>query len=246
MYPRIHAFNKFSEAGPDDFAPTLFLGRCNMKCDYCMNAKLVLESHTLPEIPLEEIKSFVVENRCEWINVSGGEITIHPEDKLINLLKEIKSWGCKIGISTNGSLPNRLAHILPYVNYVTMDIKTDAKKYQGLIAIYTGSMLSAKDSVLASLFLLRLQKDNSVAFGDVDFDYEARTTLYRPLVGESEIKYISGILRRNEKWVLQPFRYAKCMIGKEAYSVKPYTEEEMKQLLLLAKEYNDNVSIRYV
>lgn len=236
-YPTIYGFNGSSEAGQDSFAPAIFLGGCNFRCDYCMNATLVMDYGAIREaISLDCIRDFVKENDCESVNVSGGEVTIHPTDQLINLFEEIRSWGCKVSISTNGFLTSKLMDIIPYVNYVTMDIKTGVDKYNQIVHI---KALSAWHDVINSLDLLQIHKSN-------DFNYEIRTTLYRPLVGESEIREIGSELNKNEEWTLQPFRKAKNMIGEKAYLVDPYSEGEMESLLNIAKEYTDKASLRYV
>ena len=92
-----------------------------------------------------------------------------------------------------------------------------------------------------SLYAMRLCKD----IRD-DFDYEIRTTLYRDLVTAETIREIGSYLLRQEKWVLQPFRHTKAMIGERAYSVDPYTEKEVDALLEIAKLYSDEVKIRHV
>ena len=245
MYPKIYGFNKSSEAGPDNFAPSVFLGGCNFRCDYCMNAKLVLEFGSLPEISIETVKQFVKENNCEWINISGGEITVHPESELIHMLVEMRKWGCKIAISTNGFMPDSLLRILPLTNYVTMDIKTGQDKYDEIVHAPLRKGFSANSNILKSLYLIRMHQLTTQLITK-DFDYELRTTMYRPMVGESEIEEIGMLLRRDEKWILQPFRQAKCMIGDVAHEVEPYTEEEMGNLLKLARKYSDKAIVRYV
>jgi pyruvate formate lyase activating enzyme len=242
MYPKIYGFNKSSEAGPDNFAPSVFLGACNFRCDYCMNSKLVLDFASLNEVPIEDIETFVKENECEWINVSGGEVTVHPTLSLINMFIEMQSWGCKIAISTNGFLPEKLIEILPHIHYVTMDVKTGIHKYNEVVYAPLREKSSAIFNVMNSLFLLRMTRKRTYE----PFDYELRTTMYRPLVGKEEIEEIGMLLRKEERWMLQPFRQAKCMIGEDAYKVEPYTEEEMKDLLEFAKQYSDNAFIRYV
>jgi pyruvate formate lyase activating enzyme len=242
MYPTIYGFNRSSEAGPDNFAPSVFLGSCNFRCDYCMNSKLVLERGNLQEIPIKDVKTFVKENGCDWINVSGGEVTVHPTMMLINMFFEMQSWGCKIAISTNGFCPEKLIKILPYINYVTIDIKTGMDKYSNLVHDPLRKGYSALYEIMNSIFLLRMEKNREKGF----FDYEMRTTLYRPLVGKKEIEEIGSFLTKNEQWILQPFRQAKCMIGEAAYKIKPYTEEEMEELLKIAKKHSDNVFIQHV
>jgi pyruvate formate lyase activating enzyme len=237
-YPKIYGFNHFSEAGPDAFSPSIFLGGCNLKCPYCMNSKLVLDAQSLPTINIEEIKKFVIENKCEWLNISGGEITIQPTESLIVLLEEIKSWGCRMAISTNGVFTDKIRSIIEYIDYVTVDIKTSEHRYY-LVCEYNFDQ-KCFSYVVNSLNILREQKTKR------DFNYEIRTTLYRPLVGIVEINDIGLVINNGEKWVLQPFRKAKNMLSEESDYIIPYTEEEVENLLLIARKYTNNASIRMV
>src|SRR5210317_1868478 len=97
---RICSWNTFSESGPDNFSPSIFLGNCNFKCPYCMNSKLVKNPISFKAIDLKEVEDFVKNNNCEWINISGGEPTCTKN--LLSFIKELKSWNCKISLSTNG------------------------------------------------------------------------------------------------------------------------------------------------
>jgi len=237
-YPKIYGFNHFSEAGPDEFSPSIFLGGCNLRCPYCMNSKLVLDCQCLPTINIEDIKAFVTENKCEWLNISGGEITIQKTESLIELLKEIKSWGCRIAISTNGVFTDKIRSIVEYIDYVTVDIKTSEHRYYLLSEDIFDRKLFGY--VVNSLNVLREQKKKR------DFDYEIRTTLYRPLVGIVEINDIGLVINNGEKWVLQPFRKAKNMLSEESDYIITYTEEEVENLLLIARKYTNNASIRMI
>ncbi len=237
-YPQIYGFNHFSEAGPDEFSPSIFLGGCNLRCPYCMNSKLVVDCKSLSVINIEDIKKFVIENKCEWINISGGEITIQKTENLIGLLKEIQSWGCKISISTNGVLTDKIRAIIEHIDYVTIDIKTSEHRYH-LVCQYNFDQ-KCFSYVVNSLNVLREQKTKR------DFNYEIRTTLYRPLVGVVELNDIGSVINDGEKWVLQPFRKTKNMLNEESNYIDTYPEEEIENFLSIARNYTNNVSIRTV
>ena len=236
-FPNIYGFNKSSDAGPDNFSPAIFLGTCNFRCEYCMNAKLVLESHKMNKINIEDVRKFVKSNNCEWVNISGGEVTVHSATKLNNLMSEIKSWGIKVAISTNGYLPNNLKQVIKLIDYVTMDIKTYGSKHDELLA---NSKSNSFSKILESLSILREEKSKR------NFDYEVRTTLYRDYVGEEEIIKIGKLLNEDERWMLQPFRHAKNMISPNAYKILPYKDEELKSIFELARNIHKNTDMRYV
>jgi pyruvate formate lyase activating enzyme len=232
LLPIIRGLNKCSEAGLDVFAPSIFLGTCNLRCPYCMNSKLVTDEVT-NVVSIEDIKGVVDETKSEWLMISGGEPTCTGRQLLINLLEEIKSWGCKIGMSTNGTNSLKFSHIIQYLDYVAMDIKTSRSKlvYSDIYAM----------NVMKTIYRLRKTKKHRT-----DFDYELRTTLYPYFINENDIKVIGAYLNKDEKWVFQQFRHSKNMIDASCAEVAPYSDEEVQKLITLAKQFCDNVSIRYV
>lgn len=228
--PTIYGFNKSSDIGVNSFGVSIFLSGCNLRCPYCMNSRLVLKDGLAP-VDLEEVKKFVVENKKEWVMISGGEPTCTRIENLENLLDEIRSWGCKISLSTNGTNSDTLRHIIKKVDYVAMDFKTSRADlvYQekGLI------------DVLRSLYILMNEKKNRNGF-----DYEVRTTLYPPFVNKDDITQMAQVLDKNGKWVLQQFRVTSHMLND--LETKPYTEEEANEFLKIAKQYIPQTSVGYV
>lgn len=235
--PIICGFNKASEIGADTFAPSIFLRGCNFKCPYCMNLRLV-KGDFPDKIDLEIVKKFVQEEKCEWLMISGGEPTCTSQESLIYLLKEIESWGCKIGMSTNGSNYTTLYHIIEYIDYVALDIKCSTEDDYIKVAEgwydYAGVMNSRK--------LLWILKDTRKGF-----DYELRTTLYPPFIDKDKLSKIgSNIIEKSDKWVLQQFRHSQNMLDPNSKNIKPYSDDMVKTLIDTAKQFCDNVSLRYV
>jgi len=243
LLPKIYGFNKSSEAGPDAFAPSVFLRNCQLRCPYCMNSRLVTGENIKPDISLDEVKLFVKENDCKWVGISGGEPLYRSIFEIMSMVYEIKKWGCKIALSTNGLEFNKLSMILSFVDYVTLDIKTDKDRYDNLLAGKTGNKtkLGLFDSVFTSLGKLRAKKH----FHD-SFNYEIRTTLYPSLVDEKAIRYIGMALQKEEKWILQPFRKTKTMLSKKAKNIPLYDDIEIKYLASVAMEYTNEVKVREV
>ena len=57
---RICGFNKTTLLDyPGKVASTIFLGGCNFRCPFCQNSSLVLNPAEEPEIPEEEVLSFL-------------------------------------------------------------------------------------------------------------------------------------------------------------------------------------------
>lgn len=240
--PKIYGFNKTSEAGKDVFAYSIFLGGCNLRCPYCMNARLV-KCEISKEVSLEEIKKEVLMSETEMVMISGGEPTLSGTESLICLLKEIQSWGCRTGLSTNGLMPFVLANVLPTLNYVALDLKTPDDN------VYT--KISSSERACIEIGCLSLVKSSITAIhsekqGRKDFDYEIRTTLFPPFVSANNIMNIAMIIPTDATWILQKFRHSKNMLEPECVNVNPYDDREIEEIVALAKRFCPNVSLRYV
>jgi len=231
--PTIYGFNECSEAGVDIFAPTIFFGGCNLRCPYCMNSKLVSGYETkLEPIPIEKVKQYVKEEECEWVMISGGEPILQPHLNL--LIATIKSWGCKVGLCTNGTKPEVLKEILWTLDYVAMDLK--CRDYKAVKA--DGNVFAA---VTISKSLIAREKINRSSFG-----YEIRTTLFPSLVKKEDIKYLGGIMRRDEKWVLQQFRATQNALDPKVAKKKPYTDKQLEVILKTALKITPQACLKYV
>jgi len=241
LFPTIYGFNKTSEAGQDTFAISVFLGGCNLRCPYCMNASLVRKS-TNKITDIEEIKDYVIKNKVDKVVISGGEPTITNKDQLIDLIKEIKSWGCNVGMSTNGTNTGILVSVIGFLDYVAIDIKaTKCEQYEEISFDKNLHKLSVLESVFLSLSKLVEEKNNRPTF-----DFEIRTTLFPPFINKLNIATIGTSIGKQNKWVLQQFRHSKNMLDKNCHDIKPYTENEVKEIMDIAKKYCDNVSLKYV
>ena len=233
--PIIRSFNQSSEAGLDVFAPAIFLGGCNLKCPYCMNSKLALGTST-KQVKLDDVKRYVLEEKSDWIMISGGEPTCSDLDMLLNLIKEIKTWGCKIGVSTNGSKPEILKEILPFIQYVAMDLKSP----EDIVLKELGFEHGKTDVTNTHSILTDIKTSRN------DFNYEIRTTLYPLYVNKNTIVKMSDMLNKDDLWVLQQFRHAKNMLDPKCSDTKPYDLDEINILIDIAKKYINNIQVRYV
>lgn len=238
-------YNKTSEAGFNLFATSIFLFGCNMRCPYCMNGRIVVvkpEDWDKPvkTVPLEIVKEHVFESGTKWVMISGGEPLLTPLEKLHNLLDEIHSWDCNIGISTNGTYPELLSQIINKIDYVAMDLKSDSPKIYSKTDIKNGDKSFSK--MIQTKCMLYKQKMERE-----DFDYEIRTTLYPEFFNINSVENIAGIIRPEEKWVFQQFRHAKNMLDEtRAKSIEPFSPPEIKSIIKKAKKHSKHVRLRYV
>lgn len=246
-FPSLMGFNSTSEMGFDVFACSVFLFGCNLRCPYCMNGRLVVEKESdwkrpVKVVPISSVKKYVEENNVSWIMISGGEPTLTPIKKLINLIHEFKIWGCKVGMSTNGLNPEILDEILPLLNYVALDFKTDKSEIYKELEVRSHKKEEAFKNLFKSINLLREEKQ-----GGFNFDYEIRTTMYPAYFDIDSIPKMGKYLNRNEKWVFQQFRHAKNMLDEElALKQIPFGKQYVEEVKMAAKQYSDFVHIRYV
>ena len=233
----ICAYNKTSDAGSDTSSFSVFMDKCNLCCPYCMNGNIINRKTNIdPEI-LNNLKRDVDKFKPKMIFISGGEPTERPFD-LLNIIRLFRSWGCKIGLSTNGINTEILKmSVTEYCNidYVSMDLKGDIDIYNNL------GNSEYFMNVISSWLILRNEKKLRE-----DFNYEIRTTLFPPFITLSVLENISKFFTSDEKWVLQQFRVVNNMPGDVAKHTIPYSENVIKKLIDFVVEKVPKVSVRYI
>jgi len=142
---------------PGKMAVVIFLAGCNMRCHYCHNHHILDARQNC--LPFSKILDEIRE-RLDWLDavvVSGGEPTISPV--LIPILRELRKLGLLIKLDTNGTRPDVVRQVVNQglVDYVALDIKAPAAKYQEI----TGMPIQ---KVLETAQFLREQKRVSTCF----------------------------------------------------------------------------------
>lgn len=99
---------------------------CNMKCVYCDEEEKTFYG------PYEEIDRTTLRNRLldleeregphHSVSLTGGEPLLYA-DFLKHLLPFLKEDGFCIYLETNGTYPERLRELLPWIDIIAMDIK---------------------------------------------------------------------------------------------------------------------------
>lgn len=128
----IHSITKFTTLDyPQHLACIFWFAKCNMRCSYCYNPKIVDGQGTYS---IEEALTFLESRRgrLEGVVLSGGECTLYPH--LSDFCVAIKAMGFKIKIDTNGSNPTLLSHLLEnrLVDYIAFDYKAPKHLYEKL------------------------------------------------------------------------------------------------------------------
>lgn len=141
---------------PGLLAAVVFLSGCPWSCRYCHNP--ALRGFGYAGGPSwEEILEVLQRRRglLEGVVFSGGEPT--AQDALGEAMQEVRCMGFAVGLHTGGACPEKLARILPFVDWVGLDVKAPPDERYDFITQRKGS---------AACFLRSLQmiRESGVAF----------------------------------------------------------------------------------
>ena len=107
---------------PDRLAAVVFTQGCPWRCAYCHNAPL------RPLVPSgrgswNKVLRWLEARRglLEAVVFSGGEPTLHS--RLWEAARAVRRLGYLVGLHTAGMYPGRLARLLPWLDWVGLDIK---------------------------------------------------------------------------------------------------------------------------
>lgn len=213
----------------------IFLPYCNFRCPFCFNAQLVLNPSSLENLDLSEIKRRLIANKplIDGVTITGGEPTLH--EYLPHLCKHLKELRLKVKVDTNGTNPAMIRALIDgkLVDFIAMDIKapliySEYKKAVGALN------LSLFKNVKKSVDLLISS----------NIDYEFRTTVVPSLHTKSSILQIAGDIRGCKKYVLQNFKNDVELLDPSFRSIRPYSIEELQDILREVRTIIPNSKIR--
>jgi len=213
----------------------IFLPGCNMRCPFCYNTKLVLQSNQMPTVPLEKIWNYLKKNRG-WIDgvvITGGEPTIHED--LFTLFQEIKKLDFLVKLDTNGTNPKMIGELIDkeLIDYIAMDVK----------APFTEEKYSKASGVNTAAFLAKIKQTTQTLL-EGRIDYEFRTTLVPTLHTKSDIREICEKIKGCKKYVLQNFRADTETIDPSFRKLKPFSKAEIESSFQTAKNLIPNTILR--
>lgn len=225
---KIYGLNKTTLLDyPGRVAATIFLGGCNFRCPFCQNSSLVLSPDRQPEIPEEEVLSFLKKRKgiLEGVCVTGGEPTLSPE--LPEFLKKIQELGYPVKLDTNGSRPQVLKDLASrnLIQMTAVDIKACPNNYPSLCGLVHPDLDSIKETVD---FLI-----------NGSLDYEFRTTVVRELHTEQDFIQIGQWIAGAKAYYLQAYRDSEEVLqpGFSSYSPKElmYFRDILKRTIPLVE-----------
>lgn len=166
---------------PGIISCVIFTQGCNFRCRYCHNPQLVYPELFKEEIPEDIIFEYLKKRKgmLDGVVITGGEPTIHSD--ILDFIKEIKKIGYKIKLNTNGSKPEVLQEIIPFLDYVAMDIKTslDDVEYSKVCGVKVNL-----EKIIRSIELVINSK----------ISFEFRTTIDENFIDHKRIEEIQNFL----------------------------------------------------
>ena len=230
---KIGGFVKFSlsDYGGKASAVVFTLG-CNFRCRYCHNPELVLPEKYAPEIPQEEIFSFLEsrKNQLDAVVITGGEPTIYSD--LPEFIKKIKDMGFLVKLDTNGSNPEMLEDLIKNSNldYIAMDIKAplDPDSYQKVSKMpFDTSKINKSVSLIMNSGI----------------PYEFRTTVVKSLTSFDDLRKIAESIKGAQNYFLQKFVPTKLNDPTLMNEIS-YSDEELQNLALELTSFVKNCKVR--
>ena len=215
---------------PGKVACTVFVGGCNLRCPFCHNSELAFAENG-DIIPENEFFDFLEKRKglLEGVCVTGGEPLMHEE--IFDFIKSIKDMGYSVKLDTNGCFPKRLEKALKSgdIDYVAMDIKTSLKEYERAVGIDGFSPEQIEKSI-------EILKNSGI-------EYELRTTVVKGIHSEKSIRELAKTIKNEKRYFLQGFKKSERVPDGD---LEEFSEEEMKNLLKVAKEYVPDAVLRGV
>jgi pyruvate formate lyase activating enzyme len=212
---------------PSKVACSVFFNGCNFKCGFCHNPFLIFNSSEL--ISKEDVLSFLDKRvgLLDGVVLSGGEPCMFSE--VVDFARKVKEKGFLVKLDTNGAFPDVLERMLPYLDYIAMDIKSSLESYSKVCRVGV-NLENVKKSV-------KLIQESGVA-------YEFRTTVVPGLFDVCEMKKICEWLGKG-KYVIQGFVSKGEHVDPSFNEKRGFMDEEIKEFVKIAEKCFD-VEVRNV
>ncbi|MBK1674032.1 anaerobic ribonucleoside-triphosphate reductase activating protein [Ectothiorhodospira shaposhnikovii] len=175
---------------PGELAAVIFCQGCPWRCGYCHNTRLQPPRTEAP-IGWDQVTAFLAQRRglLDAVVFSGGEPTL--QSGLAQAMVQVRKMGFKVGLHTAGIYPERLARVLPFTDWVGLDIKALPEDYPAITGM-PGSGEAAWESLYRVLA--------------TDVALEVRTTVVPEM--EAQLSALQSRLARAgvQRHRLQPVR----------------------------------------
>ncbi len=189
---------------------TVFTYGCNFRCPFCHNYTLVKEKPRKILAPEKVVES--IASMKDWIDgvcITGGEPTLH--DDIVVFVKELSKI-VPVKLDTNGTRPDILSSLLPYLEYVAMDVKAPPEKYKEMAGVAVNM-----EAVEKSMKIIMTRAK----------DYEFRTT-YVPMLKKEDIVKISRWIAGAKRYVIQQFSTTGGTLDPKFSQLIPHSKEYLR------------------
>lgn len=203
----------------------IFMAKCPLRCPYCHNSEL-LEGGK--EVNLSEIFK-IIDDSVEYIDavvISGGEPLVQLEE-LISILEYSKKLKLKTKLDTSACYPDRIKKVIPYLDYLAIDVKAPFNKYREVI----GSDIGEK-----------VEKSVKIANNHLNIFLECRTTYVPNLINHGDIKQISREIEC-DLYTIQQFRN-KNVLDETLENIENPNPNELKNLAKEIKPVLNRVKVK--
>ncbi len=170
---RIGGFTPFSTTDyPGQLAAVVFCQGCPWRCAYCHNPHL-LPARGAERHAWADVLDFLAARRglLDAVVFSGGEAT--AQAALADALAAVRAQGFRVGLHTAGMYPQRLAVLLPLLDWVGLDIKAPRAGYARIV--------NAPADAAAVYDSLRMIRASGIA-------HEVRTTWHPLLFDATDLR----------------------------------------------------------
>lgn len=195
---RIAALTPFTTIDyPGKLSAVIFVQGCPWRCVYCQNAWMqTRELDPNEDHPSwDDVVRLLSRRRglLDGVVFSGGEPCADPA--LPAAAKAVKAMGFLVGLHTGGAYPRRFKEVLPYLDWVGLDVKAspDSDAFDRIT--------QRSGSAAAFLETFEALSASGVAF-------ECRTTAHPDLHSEAQLLELAEWLKRRriERFALQIYR----------------------------------------
>ncbi|MDP2717794.1 MAG: radical SAM protein [Candidatus Micrarchaeota archaeon] len=223
----------------DEYPPystdVVYLAGCPLRCGFC-NVPDLLYTKTAEERSVAELAAYFIKKNSQAISLKGGEPSAQA-NALLELFRHLKGEGVRTKMETAGYYPEGIRALLPYLDYIAIDVKAklDEKSY----AEATGGK---SDLALMQLF-------KTLAFVETT-EYpvfrEMRMTIVPGLNDSAEaVQDVAMYVRKYcDLFVLQQFHPQGPLVNK-AFEQKPETTTQtLTDLAMVARNLIPEVAVR--
>jgi len=180
---------------PGRLAAVVFCQGCPWRCRYCQNPHLLPRAQT--QVLWADVLALLKRRRglLDAVVFCGGEPTLHTG--LREAMGAARALGFAVGLHTAGPYPGRLKALLPYLDWIGMDIKAPFADY----ARITGARGSGDKARKSAELVLA----SGIA-------HEFRTTVHPLLLDRAQVLALARelVALGAERYVLQTFRAIGC------------------------------------